>query len=46
MSKTVALQLADPDCGCKPTMCAQRAVIDGLVFARRSQVDCASLPLP
>ncbi|WP_299676776.1 hypothetical protein [uncultured Roseobacter sp.] len=36
------LQLADPDWLCKPGMCGQRAVLDGLNFPRSSQIDCAS----
>ncbi|MCB1311930.1 MAG: hypothetical protein KDK29_08605 [Sedimentitalea sp.] len=40
------IRLADPDHGCKMTLCGQRAAIDGLSFPRQAQVDCATLPPP
>ncbi len=35
------LRLADPGFECKPSLCGQRATLDGLVFARSEQIDCA-----
>jgi len=38
------LRLTDRDWACKPRLCGQRAVLDGLSFPLASQVDCAALP--
>jgi hypothetical protein len=40
------IRLSDPNHDCKMTMCGQRAVLDGLTYARTSQIDCATLPPP
>ena len=37
------IRLNDPDWGCKPTLCGQRAVIDGMTFPRESQVVCSMM---
>lgn len=36
------INLADPDWACKPMMCGQRAVIDGISFPAATQIDCAA----
>ncbi|MDU9002357.1 hypothetical protein [Sedimentitalea todarodis] len=38
------IRLSDPDHRCKQGHCGQRAVIDGLQFARSTQIDCAQMP--
>ncbi|MBK0327439.1 hypothetical protein I5535_09035 [Rhodobacteraceae bacterium F11138] len=38
------LRLTDQDWLCKRRMCGQRAVVDGLEFARSDQIDCARMP--
>lgn len=38
------LRLRDEDWNCKPTLCGQRAVIDGLTFTRDDQINCALMP--
>lgn len=38
------IRLVDPDWACKPFLCGQRAVIDGLTFPRSSQINCAQMP--
>lgn len=38
------IRLSDPDHQCKRWHCGQRAVIDGLQFARSTQIDCARMP--
>lgn len=40
------LRLTDVQSGCKVSLCGQRAMLDGLSFARSAQVDCATLPRP
>ncbi|MDK3073746.1 hypothetical protein QO034_11535 [Sedimentitalea sp. JM2-8] len=40
------IRIADPDHDCKMSLCGQRAMLDGLAYARETQVDCASLPPP
>lgn len=40
------LRLTDVDWRCKPFLCGQRAVIQGLSFPRDSQVDCTRMPDP
>lgn len=37
------IRLSDPDWACKPTLCGQRAVIDGLTFTRETQVICSMM---
>ncbi|MEX0280770.1 MAG: DUF3828 domain-containing protein [Arenibacterium sp.] len=37
------IRLSDPDWACKPTLCGQRAVIDGMTFERNSQVICSMM---
>lgn len=38
------IRLSDPDHQCRPGRCGMRAVIDGLQFARSTQIDCARMP--
>lgn len=38
------IRVTDKDWTCKPALCGQRAVLDGLSFSLDTQVDCASLP--
>lgn len=38
------IRLSDPDYQCKQGLCGQRASIDGLQFARSTQIDCSQLP--
>lgn len=37
------IRLNDADWACKPTLCGQRAVIDGLTYDRETQVQCSML---
>lgn len=39
------IRFVDTDWACKPMLCGQRAVIDGLSFPRSSQIDCSQLPV-
>jgi hypothetical protein len=38
------ITLTDTDNRCRPALCGARAVISGLSFPAKSQVDCASMP--
>ncbi|MEX0340676.1 MAG: hypothetical protein AB3N11_16750 [Arenibacterium sp.] len=37
------IRLSDPEWACKPTLCGQRAVIDGITYPRESQVICSMM---